>query len=70
MSQVLQTGQLGCGQEDPLPSIVSSSSWRKMLQRNLRSAKFPNSLTKIPPRTIHVINCSPPPPLAENWDAE
>lgn len=52
MSQELQRWQPGCRQEDPLPSIVSSSSWRKMLWRNLRSGHFPNSLTKIPPRTI------------------
>lgn len=45
MSKVLQTGYSGCGRkEDPLPSIVSSSSWSRMSQRNFNSGSFHNRL--------------------------
>lgn len=47
--QSAKAGQPSYGQEDPLPPIVSSSSWKKMSQRNF------NSLRKIPQGTIHVI---------------
>lgn len=39
MSKVLQAGQPSCGQEDPLPPIVSSSSWKRNVTEELQQSE-------------------------------